>query len=76
MKYEELLEKYIILEEENRILKEEIKQLKMKSVAGSAIEYMQVSADAATPNHQISSDYPLNQSSSIHEKLSLYLSLF
>jgi hypothetical protein len=33
MKYNELLEKYKILEEENRILKEEIKQLKMKSVA-------------------------------------------
>ena len=76
VKYDELLEKYIILEEENRILKEENKQLKLKFVAESAIEYMQVSADAAPPNHQISSDYKLTQSSSSYQKISLYLSLF
>jgi len=76
MKYDELLEKYIILEEENRILKEEIKLLKIKTVAESATEYMQESVDVAKPTHQISSNYNLNQSSSSYEKLSLYLSLF
>jgi len=76
MIYNELLEKYKILEEENRILKEEIKQLKMKSVAESAAEYMQVSISNEISNQQIPTDYRLTQSSSSHEKLSLYLSLF
>jgi superfamily II DNA or RNA helicase len=76
VKYDELLEKYLILEEENRILKEEIKQLKMRSVAESTTEFMYINTDAPTPIHQISSDYRITQSSSSHEKLSLYLSLF
>lgn len=76
MKYNELLEKYKILEKENRILREELKQLKMNSVAESASKYMQVSISNEISNQQIPSDYRLTQSSSNHEKLSLYLSLF
>lgn len=76
MKYSELLEKYKILEKENRILREELKQLKMNSVAESASKYMQVSISNEISKQQIPSDYRLTQSSSSHEKLSLYLSLF
>lgn len=56
MEYNELLEKYKILEDENRILKEEIKLLKMKSVAECPTEYVHEIADAVTLNNQISSD--------------------
>lgn len=76
MKYNELLEKYIILEEENRVLREEIKRLKIKYVAESASEYKQASIGAEIPNYQVPSDYRVTQISSSHEKLSLYLSLF
>jgi len=76
MNYNELLEKYKILEEENRILKEEIKQLKKKPGIESATEFIHESADALPLNHQILSDYQLTQNSSSHEKVSLFLSLF
>lgn len=76
MKYDELLKKYKMLEEENRILKEEIKQLSMRSVVKSTTDFLQASEGAAETNRQVSSDYTITQSSSSHEKLSLYLSLF
>lgn len=76
MQYDELLEKYLILEEENRSLKEEIQRLKLKPVAESTTVYMHSSADVTVPNHKLSSDYILTQNSSSYEKLLLYLSLF
>ena len=76
MNYNELLEKYKILEEEVRILKEEIKQLKKKAVTESSTEFVHESAVALPLDHQISSDEQLTQHSSSHEKLTLFLSLF
>lgn len=76
MNYNELLEKYKILEEENRILRDEIKILKNKSVAECQTEVVNKISSTISVSHQISSEYQLTQNSSSQEKLSLYLSLF
>ena len=76
IKYDELLKQYKKLEKENRILREEIKQLKMQFGAESKTEFMYINEDVAKTNHQAPSVYNINQGSTSNEKLSLYLSLF
>jgi len=75
MNYEELYNKYLILEEENKRLKEELQQLKIKFVSEISENYC---TDTNLPSEEFS-EMPaslLTQSSSNKDKIELFLSLF
>ncbi len=75
MKYEELYNKYLILEAENKRLKEELQQLKIKFVSETPERYC---TDAKFSSEEFS-EMPaslLTQSSSNKDKIELFLSLF
>lgn len=76
MNYEELYKKYVILEEENRRLKEELQQLRIKLV--SEIPESYCSDSNLLPEEDLLElpDGLITQSSSSNEKIDLFLSIF
>lgn len=76
MNYEALYNKYLILEEENKRLKEELQQLKIKFVSEKPENYC---TDINLPSEEEFCELPeslLTQSSSNKDKINLFLSLF
>lgn len=76
MNYEELYKRYIILEEENRRLKEELQQLRIKLVSETPESY---SSDIKLLPEEDLLELPdglITQNSSSKEKIDLFLSLF
>lgn len=76
MNYEELYKKYIILEEENKRLKEELQQLRVKLVSETPESYYADTILQSQKDISELSESLINQNSSSKEKIDLFLSLF
>lgn len=76
MNYEELYKKYILLEEENKRLKEELQELKTKLVAETPESYCAETNPLSEEGGFELSENLINQNSSSKEKIDLFLSLF
>ena len=76
MNYEELYKKYILLEEENKRLKEELQELKTKLVAETSESYCAETNPLSEEGGFELSESLINQNSSSKDKIDLFLSLF
>jgi len=76
MNYEELYKKYIILEEENKRLKEELQLLRSKLVSETPESYCSDTNLLLKEETSLLPDGLISQSSSSKEKIDLFLSLF
>ncbi len=76
MNYEKLYKKYILLEEENKRLKEELQELKTKLVAETSESYCAETNPLSEEGGFELSESLINQNSSSKDKIDLFLSLF
>lgn len=76
MNYEELYNKYLILEAENKRLKEDLEQLKVKLISETPENYRTETNLQSKVDLFERTEILINQSSSNKDKIELFLSLF
>lgn len=76
MNYEELYNKYLILEAENKRLKEELEQLKVKLISETPENYRTETNLQSKVDLFERTESMIDQSSSNKDKIELFLSLF